>query len=98
MSEERVTTPVQKTITLADGKEYVVKSLTLKDAKNILPIIEKFDNLRKTMKISEELIDTMVEIAYEILKRHNQLVTKEQLYEILELDSTYKLITMCVGA
>lgn len=97
MDENRVTASEKKTITLADGKEYIVRKMTLGDAKKLLPAIQKMDELRGSGNISIELIDAMIDVAYQILVVENKEVTKESLTDILELDTVPKLISMTTG-
>jgi len=97
MEENRVTASEKKTIILADGKEYLVRKMTLGDAKKLLPAIQKMDELRGAGTISVELIDVMIEVAYQILIVENKEVTKEKLTDILELDTVPKLISMTTG-
>ena len=97
MDENRVTASEKKTITLADGKEYIVRKMTLGDAKKLLPAIQKMDELRGSGNISIELIDSMIDVAYQILVVENKEVTKESLTDILELDTVPKLISITTG-
>jgi hypothetical protein len=97
MSEERATAPKQKTIVLSDGKEYVVKPLTLADGKKLLPAFNKLDELRALGKPTEELFDQMADVSYLILSRGNTGVEKEKLFDLLELTTVYTLISMCTG-
>jgi len=95
--EDRVTT-VKKTILLADGKEYEVKPLSLKATKNLLPTIKKLDELKAKEGVTEGLIDIMADICLEILQPTNSDLTKEKIYEIMELGTVYKLLFMAMGS
>ena len=94
--EERVTIQY-KTVTLADGKEYTVKPLTLKDTKDLLPSINKMDQLRNEQGITGELIDLMADICFKILNRTNTELTKEQINDVVEMGSVYDIIVLGIG-
>jgi len=95
MTEERVTNTKEQKITLADGKEYTVRKLTLADTQRLLPFLAALDEKRTSGRITVELIQLMIDVSYEILHKHNPELQKETMAEILELDSVYSLIAMC---
>ena len=98
MSEqERVTVAPKSTITLADGKEYIVKKLTLADTQKLLPLINDLDVQRAEGKVTVELLQLMIDISFLLLSKHNPELQKEQMAELLELNTVYALIALCSG-
>jgi hypothetical protein len=94
--EDRVTQKI-KTIILADSKEYNIKPLSLLEIKNIIPDLKKLDELKTQDVISELFLDQMAKIMLAILKRSDQTLTIEKVYEIVEIDKVYEIIFMAMG-
>ena len=94
--EERVTEQLRKVI-LADGKEYIVKPLSLLEIKRIIPELKKLDELKGKDIIDETFLDQMAIIMYEILKRSDSSLTIEKVFEIVEIDKVYEIIFMAMG-
>ena len=95
MADERVT-EVKRLVKLADGKDYEVKPLSLLDTKKLLPLITKMDEL-KDKGISDELIECMADVCYEILKRATPELTRDKVLELVELESVYLVVLYGVG-
>ena len=94
--EDRVTEQLRKVI-LADGKEYIVKPLSLLEIKRIIPELKKLDELKGKDIIDEAFLDQMAKIMYEILKRSDSSLTIEKVFEIVEIDKVYEIIFMAMG-
>jgi len=94
--EDRVTEQLRKVI-LADGKEYIVKPLSLLEIKRIIPELKKLDELKGKDIIDEAFLDQMAKIMYEILKRSDSSLTVEKVFEIVEIDKVYEIIFMAMG-
>jgi hypothetical protein len=94
--EDRVTEQLRKVI-LADGKEYIVKPLSLLEIKRIIPELKKLDELKGKDIIDETFLDQMAKIMYEILKRSDSSLTIEKVFEIVEIDKVYEIIFMAMG-
>jgi len=94
--EDRVTVQLRK-VTLADGKEYVVKPLSLLEIKKLIPELRKLDELKSKENIDEALLDQMAKIMHEILKRTDDTLTYEKVYEIVDVSKVYEIIFMSMG-
>lgn len=94
--EERVT-ETSKKVKLADGKEYVVKPLTLADTKKLVPEIKQLEELRQTGEVNDALIDKMTDIVFNILKRANEGLTREYVEENVEVNSVQEIIVTAMG-
>jgi hypothetical protein len=95
MMDERVTTELNK-IVLADGKEYKVRPLTLLATKELLPAIQKMDEIRTEKGITNELVDLMGDICLAILKPTTPELTKDKVLELVELGSVIQLIALAM--
>ena len=94
---ERVTAVPKKTVKLADGQEYPVSKMTLRDAKIIIPALKKLDTLRSSGDVTVELLEQMQEISFQILVRDNPTMTKEQVEVLTEIDTVYLLVALATG-
>ena len=94
--EERVTEQLRKVI-LDDGKEYIIRPLSLLEIKRIIPELKKLDELKSKDTIDEAFLDQMAKIMHEILKRTDPTLTIEKVYEIVGIDKVYEIIFMSMG-
>ena len=83
------------TITLGDGREYVIKPLPLDDIIEVWPIIEKLQNAEK--EVSKEMLIDIKRLAYVVLKANNSNVLEETIGKIVDLADMQKIIPIIVG-
>jgi hypothetical protein len=94
--DERITKD-KKMITLVDGKEYEIKTLTLKETKDILPILKELEILKTNENLTEDLLDKIVKICFIILKKSAVDLTEEKVLDLVDLANVVPIILMATG-
>jgi|GEM_PF-5606561 hypothetical protein len=91
---ERIT-QTKKSITLADGLEYEIKPLTLKESKEIIPLLKEFNDVGKTL--DDQLIMKVAELCQRILQKSVPNITVERVMELVDLETVQKIILVASG-
>lgn len=99
MSEKRVTQNEDKKIKLADGNEYIVKPLLLSQAKKAMEIVKSFSGSSDELStLSPELLDKTVDVAHMILKRTYSKITRDQLADLIDLQTVREIFAIGFGS
>jgi len=88
-------TQTKKTIVLADGNQYEVKPLTLKESKTIVPLLKELDKIGE--ELSEETINKVAELCFIILKKSITDLTIDRVLELVDLSSIKEIVLMASG-
>ena len=94
--EDRITKD-KKMITLVDGNEYEIKTLTLKETKDILPILKELETLKDDVNLTEDLLNKIVKICFIILKKSVVDLTEEKVLDLVDLANVVPIILMATG-
>ena len=99
MGEKRVTQDGDRKVKLADGIEYVIKPLLFSQAKKAMPIIKAFTGSSdETSMLSPELLDKTMEVAHMILKRTYPKMAKDQLEDLIDLQTVREIFSIGFGS
>lgn len=91
---ERIT-QTKKIIVLADGKEYEIKPLTLKESKDVIPLLKQLDNTHS--ELSEEIVSKTADLCFLILKKSIPELTIERVLDLVDLANVQKIILIASG-
>jgi hypothetical protein len=87
-------TQTKKTIVLADGVEYEVKPLTLKESKEIIPLIKDLGDLDN---LSEDIINKTAELCLKILSKSISGLTIDRVLSLVDLGNVQQIILIASG-
>jgi len=87
-------TQTKKTIVLADGIEYEVKPLTLKESKEIIPLIKDLGDLDN---LSEDIINKTAELCLKILSKSIPGLTIDRVLSLVDLGNVQQIILIASG-
>ncbi len=87
-------TQTKKTIVLADGGEYEIKPLTLKESKEIIPLVKDLGDLDN---LSEDIINKTAELCLKILSKSIPELTIERVLNLVDLGNVHQIILLASG-
>ena len=91
---DRVTQTVKK-LRLADGVEYDIVPLTLRESKNAIPLLKELETMGNEM--SDELIQKTAELCHKILSKTVKDLTVDRVLDLVDLSNVQQLIMMATG-
>ena len=99
MGKTRRITQVEYIITLGDGLDYKVKSLSLVDAKEAMSKLTGLDDVDKDTDIEKVpgLMDNLIDICAVILKATNSKLTNEKVAEIVSVTDIKTIMNIGLG-
>lgn len=95
MANENVIDRKSKSITLRDGKEYIVKPLPIDDLIDIWPIIVRLEKAQD--EVTVDLLQDMKVLAYKALKVTNEDVQETDIGKLVDLKDLQEIIKILVG-
>lgn len=95
MSKKRITR-TEYFLTLADGKEYAVRPLSLAKMKEITPLIRQVESLPDEANVEEfpEVVSKLVDVCFIILNASNNGITKERVEEIVTMEDIQAIVSI----
>jgi len=99
MGKTKRITQVEYIITLGDGLDYKIKSLSLADAKEAMSKLKGLDKIDADTDIEKVpgLMDKLIDICAVILKATNPKLTNEKVGEIVSVNDIKTIMNIGLG-